>query len=144
MKALDQYDQIIRLKPNEPDGYALRGSLLINLRAYDRAVKALNRALKLDPNKPSEISPTKLTLYAFGQMNSSRPEGCWRQRWPQRRRPSKPIRKRSRPCSEGAVLAGLHRFDRALAAFDQALQVDPSYLWALKEKTKALYPSGPL
>lgn len=49
-KAVDDFSQTIKLKPNNVQAYYRRGFIYGNLHEYDKAVVYLNQAIKLNPN----------------------------------------------------------------------------------------------
>jgi tetratricopeptide (TPR) repeat protein len=49
-RAIQDYDQAIKLVPDYADAYSNRGADFNNIGQYDRAVRDLNQAIKLNPN----------------------------------------------------------------------------------------------
>ena len=65
-RALSDYNNAIRLKPDEPSAYFERGILLATRkRAYDRAIADFSRALELEP---SNLDAMLFRGDAYGQM----------------------------------------------------------------------------
>ena len=49
-RALADFDEAIRLSPDDPAGFKDRGGVLVRMGQYRRAIDDLNRAIELDPN----------------------------------------------------------------------------------------------
>jgi tetratricopeptide (TPR) repeat protein len=49
-RAIQDFDQSVRLNPNDPGVYYVRGKAYLNKGDYDRAIQNFNQAVHLDPN----------------------------------------------------------------------------------------------
>ena len=68
-KALYDYSQVIRLKPNKPEAYNSRARLYFNYNQRDSLLKALdnyNRAIALKPNDPEYLTNRGATYAKLG------------------------------------------------------------------------------
>src|SRR5262249_43587061 len=51
VKASQDYNEVIRLDPTEPDNYILPGNAWSSKEDYDKAIQDYNQAIRLDPTK---------------------------------------------------------------------------------------------
>jgi tetratricopeptide (TPR) repeat protein len=141
-EALRHYEDASRLRP-EPLFLNNRGSVLVSLLAYDRAVDAYEAAIRLDENdagahqgKADALRLWADTMDLPGKLSQALTVADRAAVLDSEDATIQAIR--------GIVLAKLGYHPDAMEAFDAALKLDPTYAWARKEKAKALYGHGDL
>jgi len=61
-RALEDYDEAIRLDPNDPDVYINRGNILSGMGEYERAAENYTEAIRINPNY-SEAYHNRRVMY---------------------------------------------------------------------------------
>ena len=68
-KALDLYDESIRLDPNCSEAWADRGLVLFRLGRYKEALKSYNESIRLDPQNAKAWSDKGVVLLVLERFN---------------------------------------------------------------------------
>ena len=68
-RALDDYNEAVRLSPNTSNNYNLRGSGYDAVKQYDRAILDYDQALKLDPKSSTAYNNRGLAYVHLGQFD---------------------------------------------------------------------------
>lgn len=68
-RAIEAFDKVLELEPNDFTAYSNKGLCLNNLSKYDEAIKAYNEAIKLNPNNSGAYYNKGLFLAKIGQYN---------------------------------------------------------------------------
>ena len=69
-RAIQDYDQAIRLNPNDADAFTNRGVDYADKGQYDRAVQDYNQAIRLDPNSAKAFTNRGRAYRALGEQAS--------------------------------------------------------------------------
>jgi len=139
--ALVDYDAAAHLTPDDPQAHLGRGSVLIGLRAYDRARDAFDRVIMLDhENVEARVNKADaLRLWSERPDQSAKyAEAEAAARDALRLAPQNSVAH----AILGAVLSEQGRHEEAIAELDEARHIDPGYRWACWIRGKALYRSG--
>ena len=115
--ALPDLQQLVKDRPNDPEGFALLGNAYLQQKNYAQAEATLHRALELDPEsenaqysmglvylQTSRYQPALDTFTNLQQQDAKEPEIV---------------------VLKGDALRGLKRYDPAMDAYHQALTLDP-------------------
>src|SRR5262245_128781 len=116
-RAVGPFGEVVRLWPDRPEGYALRGAALAQSERPDEGLADLDRALALQPNLPQALHDRGVILARSNRHREAEEQftralehdphtaGTWFDR--------------------GCVLLALKEPDRALADLDEAVRLDP-------------------
>ena len=74
---MEQYQEVIKIAPDDPNNYNNLAFLYTRLRLYDQAVFACQQALKHEPN--SELIRTNLGMTLYRMLRYSRAAAEFRQ-----------------------------------------------------------------
>jgi tetratricopeptide (TPR) repeat protein len=143
IEALGHLDRVVALAPESPLGWSARADVLVSLRAYDRAVDAIDHALRLAPTDADLWIQRGDTLRLWAE-NIDDPE--------QRSSALAAIEEALKHDAGNAVAMAISgvlkgsmgRFEDALADLSSSLDREPDYDWAIKEKGKLLLRAGKL
>jgi tetratricopeptide (TPR) repeat protein len=120
-KAIAEFGEAIRLKPNDAHGHFGLGSALAAKGRLDEAIAAYRKAIELDPKYPSARNPLGVALAHKGRLD----EAIAELRQAIEIDPKDAVIYRS----FGECCGQLGRWDEALAAFDKAAALDPANHW---------------
>jgi tetratricopeptide (TPR) repeat protein len=70
-RAIEDFDQALRLDPGEPIGYVNRGAAYANLGEYHRAIENFDQALRLDSNSSGGYHNRGSARCQLGQVEAS-------------------------------------------------------------------------
>jgi len=69
--AINVSEAIIKIKPNLPDGYIIRGYVYANMKDYDRAIVDFNTALRIKPNNARVLGNRGLAYHDNGDLDQA-------------------------------------------------------------------------
>ena len=118
-RAIQDYDQSIRLNPQNAATFNNRGNAYLNKHQSDRAIQDYDQAVRLDPKYADAFSNRGLAYAQKRQFARSIQDSEQAIRLnPQSARAFN---------TRGSAYIGLGEFDRAIADFDQATRLNPQY-----------------
>jgi len=129
-EALGSYDQALAIDPDYLDALNNRGNVLREMGRFDEALASYNRALEIKQDFVPARNNRDIALARIEQdkNNVENPIGD-----------STAISRDAQMMHDrGSVLRSLKRYEEALAAYDEALAVDPSYAEALSNRGNVL------
>jgi Flp pilus assembly protein TadD len=65
--AINVFDKVIELNPNNADAWNDKGETLVTSGEYDEAIKALDKAIEIDPNKAGAWNNKGIALKSLGR-----------------------------------------------------------------------------
>jgi tetratricopeptide (TPR) repeat protein len=65
-RAIQDYDEAIRINPNFADGFYKRGRAYAHTRQYDRAIQDYDQAIRINPYEPNVLRARDLAKRAKG------------------------------------------------------------------------------
>ncbi len=116
-RALADYDQAIKLKPDYAQAWSDRGATYYLGGDNEKAISDLTEALRLDPNRPRSYTNRGAAYKKLGQLDKSVADDSEAIRLD----PKVPEYYDNR----GLSLAAMGKYDEAIADFDQALRLAP-------------------
>jgi predicted TPR repeat methyltransferase len=115
--ALAAFDKVLAIEPGHPITWNNRGNTLIALNRVDEALKCYDIALELMPDLPEATNNRRQTLDALKGSNSEVANTVY---------------------GKGVLLMREGRFQDAVVAFDEALEIKPDFVDALSNRATAL------
>jgi tetratricopeptide (TPR) repeat protein len=113
-----KYDEIIRTRPNEAQGYVGKAHYLIKLGRYDDALKPLDKAARLDP-RDAEVHFRM--GYCFSMLNRQKEALTAYNN-------SLQLKQTDQVCYNIAnTLSLLGKYDDALRYYEHTLKINPKY-----------------
>ncbi len=134
-RAIQDYDQAIRLNPNFANAFVNRGIVYESKQQYDRAIQDFDQAIRLNPNYANAFSSRCWGRAIWGQQLQAALADCNESL---RLRPADSDTLRSR----GFVYIRLSRFDDTIADCNTALRINPKNAYALFERGIAKLRKG--
>lgn len=142
-EAISCYQKIIELNPRSLPAWGNLGNVYQEQRKFEEALHCYKKTLELDPNNPmtfnnignlylSQNDPQQAVKYYQQSIALSR-------RYPQSIPPTMLV---DTYCNLGNAFAGLNQIAHADHAYQQALQLDPSYLTARWNRSLTLLKGG--
>ncbi|MCT7964455.1 tetratricopeptide repeat protein [Laspinema sp. D1] len=134
--ALASFNEAIRLKPDYPEAYNNRGTVLCdNLGQYEDAIASYNEAIRLKPNYPLAYSNRGIAQRNLGQYEDA--IASWNEAI--RLKPDYPEAYNNR----GAVLCDkLEQYEDAIASYNEAIRLKPDDPDAYYNRGVAQYNLG--
>ena len=129
--ALELYDQAIEIKPDYAPAYFNKAFVLYKTKAYQEAIVAIQKGLKLDNNNTKSLLMLANCLYKIGDQ-----EGCIR--LCERIVKIEPNNVKGY-LTLGKKLMRVGRFQLALEAFNKVIELDPKNMKAQGNKGCVLY-----
>ncbi len=133
-KAIEMFDEALKLKPDFLQALHNKGSLLGQLKKFDEALECMNEALKIAPNDFRLLSNKAATL-----MNLKRNEEAMESI-------EKVLKLEPRYedgwVNKGGILTNLNKLQEALECFDKAIKLNPNSDKAWYNKSVALRQLG--
>jgi tetratricopeptide (TPR) repeat protein len=133
-RAIQDYDQAVRLDPNYANAYNNRGIAYANKGQYDRAIQEYNQGLSLDPddaiaynnrgNAHADKGQYDRAIQDFNQAIRLDPDYAYAYN------------------NRGSIYNAKRQFDRAIQDFNQALRLDPDYAYAYNNRGNAYERKG--
>jgi tetratricopeptide (TPR) repeat protein len=130
VKAMADYDQAIKLKPDSVSSYNGRGNIHNDRKEWDRALADFNIAMRLAPNT-AIIYNNRGNSWA-GKGDYQRAIADYDEALRLNPRYANALNGR------GATYFDMRQYDRALVDFDAALRIDPNHPDALSNRDRAL------
>src|SRR5262249_16827507 len=121
--ALAQYDELIQRNPRRADNHFFRGSVLLNLKGYDLAVRDLNRVIQLVPLDTEAWSNKADALRLWGK-DLDQPRRMQKGLVTIDSAIAKDGGNAVAHSIKGAILSELGRFEAATEALEKALKLD--------------------
>ena len=128
--AIEAYEEAIRVKPDDPEPYDLRGDVYLRIRDYGKALKSYDEALRIDPESSEYLKDRGLALYGLEKYEdadssldkaiSTNPNNAEAKKY------------------KGSILFQLQKYEEAIKFFDEAIRLDPTYDEAAKERESAI------
>jgi len=141
--ALGHLDRVVALAPESLVVWRIRGEVLVSLRAYDRAVDAIDHALKLAPTDADLWIQRGDTLRIWAEeLEDLEPRPAALAAIEEALRHD--AGSAEAMAVSGALKGSLERFEDALADLNSSLDRKPDFEWAIKEKGKVLLRAGNL
>jgi len=122
-EALAAFEQALRLDPKIAFAYDNKGFALYGLQRYEEALAAFEQALRLAPNFADANIGKDMVLDKLGRTGEAQ---------------QAPQKTAQKWLKEGYALRDLKRYEEALAAFEQALRLDPNDTYAYNCKGSTL------
>jgi tetratricopeptide (TPR) repeat protein len=119
-RAIEDFDQAIRLNPNYALAFVARGVAYSDKRQYDRAIEDFDQAIRLNPNYAMAFNDRGRAYFSKGRA------AC-------------------RPASFPPCALAIAQYDRAIEDFDQAIRLNPNdvmAVWAYGERGGAKSAKG--
>ena len=116
-EALAAFDQLIAVDPNHPITWNNRGNTLVALQRAEDAIKCYDTALSLMPGLAEATGNRRRVLDTLRGSNSRFADAAY---------------------TKGVLLMRERRFQDAVTAFDEALEVRPGFVDALSNRATAL------
>jgi tetratricopeptide (TPR) repeat protein len=139
--ALQDFEAAIEINPQEKLYYANKADALIQLKHYDEAIFAVEKALRLDPNYQIAKDMKALALYARGnsKYNAKDYQGAL-----QDYEAAIEINPKEKMyyADKAYALIQLKHYDEAILAVEEALRLDPNCQIAVDRKAFALNERG--
>jgi tetratricopeptide (TPR) repeat protein len=117
--AIGNFDEAIRLNPNDTQSYNIRGNAWDELGIYERALTDYDEALRIDPNNPAVLQDRAIMWYRKGALDEALVDLDRAIRFS--------FSDVNIYCDRGLVWYQKGQHDRAIADFDQAIKLDPSF-----------------
>ena len=133
-RAMEDYNQVIRLDPKNDKAYKNRGGIYVAMGDYDRAIVDLNQSIRLNPdNYGAYISRGSAN---DGKGNYDSAINDFNQAI--RIKPDNPMAYTNR----GTEYSAKGDYDRAIADYNQAIRLDPNYANAYSNRGVAYFKKG--
>jgi tetratricopeptide (TPR) repeat protein len=129
-RAIQDYDQAIKLNPNDADTFFDRGSVYSDKGQYDRAIQDFDQAIKLNPNLALAFNNRGFAYNNKGQYDRAI------QDFDQaiKLNPKLALAFNNR----GIAYNNKGRYDRAIQDYGQAIKLDPSLTIAINNRAAAI------
>jgi tetratricopeptide (TPR) repeat protein/curved DNA-binding protein CbpA len=116
--AIGNFDEAIRLNPNDAQSYNIRGNVWDELGILERALADYDEAIRIDPNNPAVFHDRAILWQREGELDKALVDL------------DRAIRFSffdvNMYCDRGLVWYQKGRHDRAVADFDRAIKLDPN------------------
>jgi tetratricopeptide (TPR) repeat protein len=128
--AIQDYDQAIKLNPNDTHAFNNRGNAYANKGQYDRAIQDYDQAIKLDPNYAAAFDGRGFAYNAKGQYDRAI------QDYDQaiKLNPNDAYAFNGR----GVAYNAKGQYDRAIQDYDQAIKLNPNDTYAINNRAAAI------
>ena len=132
--AISSFDQAIKIKPDLPDAWLMRGIGLDHLGEYEKALSSFDQAIKFKPddhqawlmrgNALDNLGEYEQAISSYDQALKIKPDKheAWNNR--------------------GNALSDLGEYQQAISSYDQALKIKPDYPYAWNSRGIALGDLG--
>jgi predicted TPR repeat methyltransferase len=115
--AIAAFDQVLAMEPNHPVTWNNRGNALLALKRIEDAINAYDTALSIMPSFPEAMANRRRALELLRGSNSPFADSAY---------------------TTGVLLMREGRFQDAIVAFDEALEVRPNFVEAMSNRATAL------
>ncbi len=123
-EAIERLDQVQSITPNEPNAFAMRGSILLDGKRYPEAISSLEKARDLRPEHPETLDNLGSAYADSGQYDKA--EETYRALLEVQ--PDNPTAN----YNLATVFHAMKRYEDALNYYDKASEQDPSNLEAIR------------
>ncbi len=116
-EALSGFEQVLAIDPNHAISWNNRGNAFLAANRCEDAIKSYDMALAIRPDFHEASGNRKQALFRLRGSNSAFADSA---------------------CAKGVLLMRERRFEEAIAAFDEALEVKPVFVEAMSNRATAL------
>jgi tetratricopeptide (TPR) repeat protein len=117
--AIGNFDEAIRLNPDEAQSYNIRGNAWDELGVFERAIADYAQAIRIDPNNPAVFHDRAILWQRKGALDEALVDLDRAVRFT--------FADANIYCDRGLVWYQKGRHDRAIADFDRAIKLDPNF-----------------
>jgi lipoprotein NlpI len=133
-RAIEDYDQAIRLNPKHPDAFSNRGVAYARKGDYDRAIENYNEAIRLNPKHAGAL---------YGRGNAYRRKGDYDRAIENYDEAIQLSPKHANAFSNrGVAYARKRDYDRAIENYDEAIRLNPKHVNAFYNRGNAYRHKG--
>jgi tetratricopeptide (TPR) repeat protein len=129
-RAIQDYDQAIKLNPNHANTFSNRGLAYDDKGQHDRAIQDYDQAIKLNPNHANAFNNRGVAYANKGQYDRAIQDY------------DQAIKLNPNNAntfySRGNVYANKGQYDRAIQDYDQAIRLNPNHTLAITNRAKAI------
>jgi tetratricopeptide (TPR) repeat protein/curved DNA-binding protein CbpA len=132
--AIGNFDEAIRLNPNDAQSYNIRGNVWDELGVLERALADYDESIRIDPNNPVVFHDRAIMWRRNGELDKALIDLDWAIRFG--------FSDARMYCDRGLVWYETGHHDRAIADFDRAIKVDRNFAAAYINRGLLLHRNG--
>jgi tetratricopeptide (TPR) repeat protein len=117
--AIGNFDEAVRLNPNDAQSYDIRGNVWDELGIVERALADYDESIRINPNNPAVFHDRAILWQRSGALDKALVDLNSAIRFT--------LADANIYCDRGLVWYQKGRYDRAITDFDRAIKLDPSF-----------------
>ncbi len=132
--AIGNFDEAIRLNPDDAQSYNIRGNVWDELGIFERALADYDEAIRIDPNNPAVYHDRAILWQRKGALDKALVDLDRAIRFS--------FADANLYCDRGLIWYQKGRHERAIADFDRAIKLDPAFATAYIDRGLILHRNG--